>query len=135
MLERRSQLTAVLLSFFFGVLGVDRFYLGCTWTGVLKLITFGGLTIWALIDFIRLAVGDKLCGNFLWTSEITKNSRVMSGGACTDDVLCITLSLVIGVIIFYIFVFPWLKKKFYTKSVKETSKEAVKEASKETVKP
>ncbi len=44
--------TLVLLSFFFGCLGADRFYLGKTGTGLLKLFTFGGIGIWAFIDFI-----------------------------------------------------------------------------------
>ena len=52
-------LTLVLLSFFLGALGVDRFYTGHIGLGVLKLLTVGGCGIWALIDFI-LAV----CGKF-----------------------------------------------------------------------
>jgi hypothetical protein len=51
----KSYVTALLLSFFFGVLGVDRFYLGHVGVGLGKLFTLGGLGIWALIDFILIA--------------------------------------------------------------------------------
>ncbi|HYO49206.1 MAG TPA: TM2 domain-containing protein [Chloroflexia bacterium] len=52
-------LTTLLLSLFVGALGVDRFYLGYTGLGVVKLLTCGGCGIWALIDLI-LIVMDKL---------------------------------------------------------------------------
>lgn len=53
--SRRSYATALLLSFFLGYLGVDRFYLGQTGLGVAKLLTLGGCGIWAFIDFILIA--------------------------------------------------------------------------------
>lgn len=54
----KSQLIALILSFFVGVLGIHRFYLGYTWQGIVQLLTAGGLGIWALIDFIRIAITD-----------------------------------------------------------------------------
>jgi len=49
-------LPAMLLCFFFGFLGVHRFYVGKIGTGILQLITLGGFGIWAFIDFIMIIV-------------------------------------------------------------------------------
>ncbi len=54
----KSKTTAIILSVLLGGLGVDRFYLGYTLLGVLKLLTFGGLGIWSLIDFILIVTGN-----------------------------------------------------------------------------
>jgi hypothetical protein len=57
---QKSFLATWLLAWLLGGLGVDRFYLGKIGTGILKLITFGGFGIWALVDLIiTLAGGQK----------------------------------------------------------------------------
>ena len=54
----KSRLVALLLCWFLGLFGVHRFYVGKTGTGILQLLTLGGLGIWALIDFIMIIVGS-----------------------------------------------------------------------------
>lgn len=56
--KQRHFLAAFFFSFFLGLFGVDRFYLGKYWTGMLKLLTFGGLGVWATIDLSLIISGS-----------------------------------------------------------------------------
>jgi len=55
----KSKSTAILLAMWLGMFGADRFYLGDIGLGIVKLLTFGGCGIWALIDTILLVVGSR----------------------------------------------------------------------------
>ncbi|WP_106420576.1 TM2 domain-containing protein [Salinicola tamaricis] len=48
--RNKNRLVALILSMWFGVFGIDRFYLGKWKTGILKALTLGGLFIWWFID-------------------------------------------------------------------------------------
>jgi hypothetical protein len=72
----KSRTVASLLSFFLGVLGIDRFYLGNIGMGVAKLLVgWATAGIWPLIDFIIIVAGSAHDGQGLpvksWDGQTT----------------------------------------------------------------
>ena len=65
-IKYKNKTIALLLSIFLGFYGIDRFYLGDIWIGILKLLTFGGFGILYIIDIVKIATrsivikGDKI---------------------------------------------------------------------------
>ena len=55
-ISEKSFVATLILCILFGWLGVHRFYVGKTGTGILMLLTLGGLGIWNLVDTIMIAV-------------------------------------------------------------------------------
>lgn len=53
-LQFKEPTTALIISIFGGAYGIDRFYIGDTGMGVGKLLTCGGLGIWAIIDWFMI---------------------------------------------------------------------------------
>jgi TM2 domain-containing membrane protein YozV/ribosomal protein L40E len=56
--SEKSRLAVTLLAWFLGQLGIHRFYLGKIGTGILMILTLGGLGIWQIIDFIIAVTGN-----------------------------------------------------------------------------
>ena len=59
----RSQSATFVFAALLGGFGADHFYLGSPGTGVLKLLTCGGMGIWSLIDAIMTGMGLRRDAN------------------------------------------------------------------------
>ena len=54
--SEKSFVATLVLCLLLGGLGVHRFYVGKTGTGIVMLLTLGGFGVWTLIDIIMIAV-------------------------------------------------------------------------------
>ena len=61
--SEKDWMVTLILAILVGGLGIDRFYSGSILLGVLKLVTFGGLGLWWLIDLIMLVTGSYKDGD------------------------------------------------------------------------
>lgn len=73
--RQRHFLAAFFISFFWGVFGVDRMYMGFWGLGFVKLITAGGFGIWVILDLFLIMGGymrDKQGREMLQVAEYKK---------------------------------------------------------------
>jgi hypothetical protein len=52
--RERDPAISLILSVCFGTFGADRFYVGDIVLGILKLLTFGGFFVWAIVDWFLI---------------------------------------------------------------------------------
>jgi TM2 domain-containing membrane protein YozV len=76
----KSGVVTLLLAFFLGTFGVHRFYVGKTGSGILQLVTLGGLGFWTLYDFIMIAMG-KFTDSEGRTLSLSQASTPASGAS------------------------------------------------------
>ena len=57
--SEKKILPAFLICLFLGILGIHRFYVGKTGSGIAQLLTLGGLGVWVFIDWSMI-----MCGSF-----------------------------------------------------------------------
>ncbi len=58
-LEFKDPTTSIIVSILVGALGIDRFLIGDVGLGIGKLLTCGGLGIWALVDWFLIMGATK----------------------------------------------------------------------------
>jgi len=68
--RRKSQIKAFLISLFFGIFGLDRFYLGFFYTGCAKLVTLGGLGFWWIYDLVRIGAAPTYALNYKVAADL-----------------------------------------------------------------
>lgn len=93
--SNKSAVTTLLLCIFLGSVGAHRFYVGKIKTGILMLLTGGGLGIWTLVDLIQIA-----CCNF--TDSENKYLIFTRGRASPLKLTLIIVSSVIAALFIYI---------------------------------
>ena len=62
MARKVNWVLTLIMSIFFGGIGIDRFLMGHVGLGILKLLTGGGCGIWYFIDIILIATKHKFKG-------------------------------------------------------------------------
>lgn len=107
---------------------LERFYLGCPMSGILKCITCCGCGLWYWIDLFRLAGGSALCANLHGklqyingpsavtappsssngksTSKGGGNNNMSNTSDAQNDYFYMIFSCLLGIIVFYYILLP-----------------------------
>jgi hypothetical protein len=86
-ISHRSRLTTQLLAFFLGMFGAHRFYVGKIKTGLLMMVTLGGLGVWWLVDNIVILGGDFRDAEGLLVHDWDPEPQAIPGQASVAAIL------------------------------------------------
>jgi hypothetical protein len=95
----RTFLATWLFALLLGYWGVDRFYLGKIGTGILKLITLGGLGVWVLVDLLLVLTGaqrDKQGRPLEGHAEHARIAWIVTGGVVALGIVSGIISGIVG---------------------------------------
>ena len=112
-MSNKSKTKTFLLCYFFGALGIHRFYLGKLITGILMLLTGGGFVIWWLIDLYRIITGrfkDKQ-GNDL--SVAPPHADQPNAGVWVRFAAMTIDGLILWLVLFVLIVLPMLAYMYH----------------------
>ena len=114
----KSKTVLIIISFLgLGVLGIDRMYAGQIGLGVLKLLTLGGLGIWAFIDWIFVLINaiskseSGLFGITRWSDNVNDAFNV--------TLVCIFISFMMSYVLPIIFNKPDNIENYQNKKYKK----------------
>lgn len=102
---------------------IERFYLGCPMSGILKCITCCGCGLWYWIDLFRLAGGSALCSNlhgrFQYingppSTQLRPGGNAAKGGGnntnnssdSQNDYFYMIFCCLLGLLVFYYIIIP-----------------------------
>lgn len=85
----RSRTTTLLLCIFLGMFGAHRFHAGRIRSGILQLLTLGGMGLWWVYDIITVASGSFRDGDGAliadWEAEETRLAPPGTAAAILDE--------------------------------------------------
>lgn len=79
----RNTTTTLWISVFLGLIGLDHFYLRSPKTGLVKLLTLGGLGVWWLWDILQLAAESTRVANYGLSTPFDLAGKVGQGQLTT----------------------------------------------------
>ena len=81
----KNKTTTLIFSILLDGLGIDRFYLGYTGIGILKLFTGGCFGVLYIIDIVFIATGKLLPADGSSYDDLDKLQKLHEKGAVTDE--------------------------------------------------